>query len=172
MEREKKSASGAGGVPARERATESLLEELVERAPRASRGVGVLVAVLLGLDPDGAPLLKMEGADKAPLVARSLVALTPSDIGRDAVVAFEGGDPESPVILGLIAAPAARAAESVSVELDGDRITLTAEREVVLRCGKASLTLTRAGKVLIRGDYVLSRSSGVNRIKGGSVQIN
>ena len=30
----------------------------------------------------------------------------------------------------------------------------------------------RAGKVLIRGAYLLSRSSGVNRIKGGSVQIN
>ena len=28
------------------------------------------------------------------------------------------------------------------------------------------------GKVLIRGTYLLSRSSGVNRIKGGSVQIN
>ena len=41
-----------------------------------------------------------------------------------------------------------------------------------LRCGKASITLTRAGKVLIRGAYLLSRSSGVNRIKGGSVQIN
>ena len=49
---------------------------------------------------------------------------------------------------------------------------LTAEHEIVLRCGKASLTLTRAGKVLIRGTYLLSRSSGVNRIKGGSVQIN
>ena len=44
--------------------------------------------------------------------------------------------------------------------------------EIELRCGKASLILTRAGKVLIRGAYLLSRSSGVNRIKGGSVQIN
>ena len=49
---------------------------------------------------------------------------------------------------------------------------LTAEREIELRCGKSSLVLTRAGKVLIRGAYLLSRSSGVNRIKGGSVQIN
>ena len=48
----------------------------------------------------------------------------------------------------------------------------TAESEIVLRCGEASITLTRAGKVLIRGTYLLSRSSGVNRIKGGSVQIN
>ena len=44
--------------------------------------------------------------------------------------------------------------------------------QIVLRCGEASITLTRAGKVLIRGAYVLSRSSGTNRIQGGSVEIN
>lgn len=47
-----------------------------------------------------------------------------------------------------------------------------AEEEIELRCGGASIVLTRAGKVLLRGAYLLSRSSGVNRIKGGSVQIN
>jgi hypothetical protein len=41
-----------------------------------------------------------------------------------------------------------------------------------LRCGKSSITLTRAGKVLIEGEYISSRSSGVNRIKGGSIQLN
>ena len=60
----------------------------------------------------------------------------------------------------------------VQATLDGEQLVLTAQNEIVLRCGKASLTLTRAGKVLIRGTYLLSRSSGVNRIKGGSVQIN
>ena len=44
--------------------------------------------------------------------------------------------------------------------------------QLVLRCGKASITLTKAGKVLIQGTYLSSRSSGVNRIKGGSVQLN
>jgi hypothetical protein len=56
--------------------------------------------------------------------------------------------------------------------VDGKRFVFTAEDEIVLRCGRASITLTRAGKVLIRGAYLLNRSSGVNRIKGGSVQIN
>jgi hypothetical protein len=42
----------------------------------------------------------------------------------------------------------------------------------VFRFGQASITLTRAGKVLIRGAYLLSRSSGVNLITGGSVEIN
>jgi hypothetical protein len=61
---------------------------------------------------------------------------------------------------------------TVEATADGKRVTLTADKEIELRCGKASITLTRAGKVLIRGAYLLSRSSGVNRIKGGSVQIN
>ena len=51
-------------------------------------------------------------------------------------------------------------------------LQLTAEREIVLRCGKASITLTRAGKVLIRGEYIFSRSTGVNKMKGGSIQLN
>ncbi len=55
---------------------------------------------------------------------------------------------------------------------DGEELTLSAKRQITLQCGKASITLTRAGKVLIRGAYVSTRSSGVNRIKGGSVQIN
>jgi len=54
----------------------------------------------------------------------------------------------------------------------GERIDLKAENQITLKCGKASITLTNAGKVIIRGTYLLNRSSGVNRIKGGSVQIN
>jgi hypothetical protein len=53
-----------------------------------------------------------------------------------------------------------------------ERLELVAEKEIVLRVGDASITLTRAGKIILRGTYVLSRSSGVNKIKGGSVQIN
>jgi hypothetical protein len=43
---------------------------------------------------------------------------------------------------------------------------------VVLRCGDASITLTQAGKVIIRGNYIVSRSSGYNKIKGAAVDIN
>ena len=60
----------------------------------------------------------------------------------------------------------------VEVDADGERLMVSAKEQLVLRCGKASITLTKEGKVLIQGAYVSSRSSGVNRIKGGSVQLN
>jgi hypothetical protein len=43
------------------------------------------------------------------------------------------------------------------VTVDGKRVTFDAKEEIVMRWGKASITLTRAGKVLIRGAYFLNR---------------
>jgi hypothetical protein len=60
----------------------------------------------------------------------------------------------------------------VAISVDGERHLIEAEREIVLRCGDASITLTRAGKVIIKGNYILSRSSGYNKIKGAAIDIN
>jgi hypothetical protein len=59
-----------------------------------------------------------------------------------------------------------------SVQVDGKRVVIEGQEEIVLSCGESSITLTKAGKILIRGKYLVSRSSGVNRILGGSVQVN
>ena len=79
------------------------------------------------------------------------------------------------MMTGRVGSPASnisRTSRPVEADSDGQRLIVTAKEEIVLRCGQASITLTKAGKVLIRGTYVSSRSSGVNRLKGGSVQIN
>ncbi len=62
--------------------------------------------------------------------------------------------------------------EPLRIESGQDHILIEADKEITLRCGASSITLTRAGKIIVRGKYLSSRSSGVNRIKGGSVQIN
>lgn len=73
-----------------------------------------------------------------------------------------------------IAAPAPVAEREPPIEalVDGKRVVIDAADEIVLRCGKASITLRRNGRVVIRGTYVETRAEGVNRVKGGSVQIN
>ena len=160
------------------------LEELVRLEPRtndrparthkARTVAGAVVGTLVGLDDAGRPLVVCGLApDETPLAARSTVPIAPTDAGREVVLMFEAGDVSRPLVLGLIQTlPTADVSPSVTAQLDGERLVLTAEREIELKCGKASITLTRAGKVLIRGEYVLSRSSGVNRLKGGVVHIN
>jgi hypothetical protein len=56
--------------------------------------------------------------------------------------------------------------------LDGQRIVFDAQNEIVLRCGKSSLTLRKDGKVVVRGTEIVSRASRTNKIKGAAVQIN
>jgi hypothetical protein len=51
-------------------------------------------------------------------------------------------------------------------------LEITARQQLTIRCGESSITLTAGGKIILRGKYIVSRSSGVQRIKGGSVQIN
>jgi hypothetical protein len=135
---------------------------------------GVIVGILTGFEETGTPLVTFREHSKgAPLAARSTVELLSRDIGCEVAVMFEKEDLTKPIILGCIRPPLPGQREGrPGATLDGERIVLSAEREIVLRCGKSSITLTRAGKVIIRGAYLLSRSSGVNRIKGGSVQIN
>lgn len=154
--------------------------QLTAQPPRAVIA-GAVVGRLVGLEQAGGSIVDFPGNTSGELlVALSVLEPTTNDVGREVVLMFEEGDPSRPIVLGFLHEAAegrARRAEKVSkrpreIALDGERLIFTAEKEIVLRCGRASITLTRAGKVLIRGAYLLSRSSGANRIKGGSVQIN
>jgi hypothetical protein len=62
--------------------------------------------------------------------------------------------------------------ETHEFEIDGKTIVLNAAHTITLRCGQASITLNRDGKIVIRGTHVVSHASGVNRIRGGSVELN
>jgi hypothetical protein len=158
-----------------ETSSPSLLELITERnSAHTTPAAGVAVGKLAGFDESGNPLVNfIVDTRHESIVARSVVPVGGNQIGSDVVLAFEHGDPSKPVIMGSLWQPEkSPTQEPVVAELDGQRITLTAEKEIVLRCGKASITLSQAGKVLIRGAYLSSHSSGVNRIKGGSVQIN
>lgn len=79
---------------------------------------------------------------------------------------------ESPVDKSSAKEPSRAEVKPLAVVVDGKQVLIEAADEIVLRCGEATITLRRNGRVIIRGAYVETRSRGVNRIKGGSVQIN
>jgi len=144
----------------------------------ATQAAGVTVAELVALADDGRTPLVMDPQrpDAGALRARTVVDLHGAHIGHQVVLMFEHGDLTRPIVMGVLlgddALPIEQRPGQVELDADGQSLVVNARDRLVLRCGKASITLTRAGKVLIEGAYLLSRSTGVNRIKGGSVQLN
>ena len=136
-----------------------------------------VTARLHGFDMQVLPVLS--GLPHFPdqlVAARATVPLHPSQLGSMVLVLHEDGDWTRPIVIGVLQEPSGEqrpfAQPQVEVQVDKERMTLSAEREIVLRCGDASITLTRAGKVVIKGNYIVSRSTGYNRIKGAAVDIN
>lgn len=128
----------------------------------------------VAVDYDGNPAGK-------PLSAISAATIGKLKSGAEVALIFQDGNPYKPIVVGpiqkLVEPKSKRSSDQASADArdrirDNEKIELKANKEIVLRCGDASITLTKAGKVIIRGSYLLNRSSGVNRIKGGSVQIN
>lgn len=167
-----------GGSSAEASDLGSLVELVLAEAPRRPDRIdGVVVGRLSAFAADGTPLVTFPEGPDEPIPARAAAPLEASDVGRELALMFEGARPDRPIVMGKMFAPAVVTAEHpattpVMATQDGERLEFSAEKEIVLRCGRASITLTRAGKVLIRGAYLSSRSSGLNRIQGGSVEIN
>jgi hypothetical protein len=156
-----------------ERSTdEDLLEELVSERT-SERIEGVIIGRLADLGPDGEPMVDYPGKPQdGPVAARATGAVARSDVGREVALLFENGDPARPILVGCVNDRVAEASASVDAEVDGREVTLRGKNRVVLRCGKASITLTRDGRIALRGVQLLSRATRSNRIKGGSVQLN
>ena len=106
---------------------------------------------------------------------RSAPGLQPGDA---LLILLEGGDATRPIVVGIVsetlpAAPSPIGPESADcVEVDGRRIELEGREEVVLRCGRASITLRADGQVVLKGTRLTSRASETNKIRGANVLIN
>jgi hypothetical protein len=162
---------------------EELLDKGAEGVPLGQGIPGARIGSIVDIGDDGFPLVDFpENPSGFPVPAQTTVAVDTGHIGRAAVLVFEGADPQKPVIVGLLQPPRkqgvappeimAPATGDRSTDVDQERLVITAPKEIIFRCGQASITLTRAGKILICGTFLLNRSTGVNRIQGGSVQIN
>ena len=155
----------------------------------------IIIGSLVGIDENGQALVDFaQNPVSTPLKAMSTTAVTQQQVSRQVALLFNQGDLSQPIIMGLIHSPlqamlenfgqeSTNGNETEKVELAGDlniddvkvegnKVTFEAQEEMVFKCGESSITLTKAGKIMIRGKYLLNRSSGVNRIMGGSVQVN
>lgn len=171
----------------------SSLEQHRHRARALSGPTEPRVGRLVGFDARGRLLVEVSG-QRAPLPARSLLrldqALRQAVLRRaEVLLLFEAGDRRKPIVAGVLqptaqdptpaqitslTEPRDDAPRSLSLEADADgkRVRLTAQDEIVLECGKASITLRRNGRISIRGVEVDSSAVGTHRIRGGQVRLN
>ncbi len=158
------------------------VDELPVRAGAGSGPVSAHLATVVSLRPDGTPEVHLDDDGSAVAVRLALPA-TRERLERAvatrqlAVVVFENGDRSRPLIVGFVELPEQKTTSdaglpAIQADVDGRRVRVSAQDEIVLECGSASVTLRRNGRVIIRGTYVETKSEGTNRIKGGQVQIN
>jgi hypothetical protein len=157
-------------------------ERPVEASTLESR---VVVGTLVAFER-GQALVSFSGAPR-PVVARALSGLDDETLKQaaeeraDALLLFEEGDAARPVLVGTLRSPAPLVeallaaplpAEEKVARVDGKRVVIEGKEEVVLQCGKASLTLRKDGRVVLRGVNVISQADQVHKIRGGKVQVN
>lgn len=149
-------------------------------------GSGVVIGKLVGFSSAGQPLVayNLDSAQN-PLEAISLAALTEANVGSEVVLSFAQNRSDHLVIMGVVQShyidnesaaerpsPVATVSAVPELLVNGEKLNITAAKEITLRCGKSSITLTESGKILIKGEHILSRAAGANRVKGGSIQLN
>jgi hypothetical protein len=143
-----------------------------------------------GRSAEGTLLVDFPGNRRGPLPAELFVpvdeaALARAVEARQAVaLLFQDGEPSRPMVVGLrqgsssttpnldavLAEPLPAAPREATV--DGKRVLIEGRDEVVLQCGKASITLRRNGQVEIKGINILTDADERHRIRGRKVQIN
>ncbi|WP_281557751.1 DUF6484 domain-containing protein [Thalassomonas sp. RHCl1] len=168
------------------------MQQLINKKGQRQALHGVVIGVLVGFSDDKPLVVYGENPTEEPVIAQTTVLLEHQHLGKKLALLFTGGDPLKPVIIGpllefsrpelseasgeeLSTEPSEESKEQhkpLELKLDDKRLVLTAKNELVLKCGEASITLKKNGKILVSGTNLLSRAQFANRIKGGSVQIN
>ena len=160
---------------------------------------GLLIGKIIALSENGNPLIAFDEQTKGlPVEALTTVAIDASSIGKDVAISFAQNQGGMPIVMGVIRRllddvitqqqPGQVVEPSVNPEVDlssaidstnkpeiivdGNKIELSAPEEITLRCGKASITLNKNGKILLKGEHVLNRMAGAFKVKSGSVHLN
>jgi hypothetical protein len=135
---------------------------------------GVCLATVAHWSPQKIAITLPHAPDE---IVEARVILPPGVVATDARVAVGQHvvvmlDKDGPVILGLLQPVGATEISKTQMQIDERRVEISAEDEIVLTCGEASLVMRKNGRVVLRGVQIETRAKGLNRIKGGTVAIN
>ncbi|MEM8713327.1 MAG: hypothetical protein AAGG01_20465 [Planctomycetota bacterium] len=135
-------------------------------APASTGSTTVKRAVVMGADPDGQPMISVDGA--APEMAEAVFFERCPEwafcVGLSVLVTrLDDG-------VAVITALLGRPRKTVLSVPETDR--MEAGKELVIACGRAKIALRSDGRIEIRGGQLVSRASGTNKIRGASVEIN
>ncbi len=114
-------------------------------------------------------LVQVPSLGPTPRLAHSLTPYADFAADDQVVVAHVAGSESDLVILGRLFNPQAPPRD---VRINGRKVALEANTELILRCADATVRIAHDGLVAIRGDRIVTEAQGTNRIRGGSVEIN
>lgn len=166
------------------RSAKKILPRTLDVPPAPTEGL--LLGTLAEIAADGVPYVALPGEAK-PVAALAAVRVAPAD--RDRLIGAEvllHRAARGLVIVGFVRetlfSPEPQASEATAelagpigaldARIDGQAIKLTAEREIVLECGKSTLLLRADGTIVLKGVKITSRASRSNKLRGASVNIN
>lgn len=136
--------------------------------PNRTDLTGVMVLEILDSGAHGEPVIRLPGEEENRSVRVAWMKDEPdwaACLGLRAVIALpEGGEP---ILLGLLDPPPPAIRTDVP-----EKVHIEGQEEIVIQCGKSKIAMRADGRIEIRGGHLISRSSGPNKIKGGSVHLN
>jgi len=171
------------------------IESSAPSSNELTRQGSLLVGKVVSINDHGNPMIAYDETTKSkPVEALTTVPLNRDAIGKDIAISFAQNNGCMAIVMGVIRRPLddvlalqseqpeegkginpAKTDEPTGmpeVIVDGNKLELSAPEEITLRCGKASITLNKNGKILIKGEHMLNRVSGSYKIKSGSIQLN
>jgi hypothetical protein len=121
----------------------------------------ITVGQIASIDGQGRVLVSLDNGLAVPARLSSTVrraeVLEAMALGTPVLLLLEKGVEAHPILVGLVR----------------DRLEEPeAPQELALSCGESSITLRRDGKIIIKGEEIVSRARGVNKVKGAIVKIN
>jgi hypothetical protein len=138
----------------------------VRRAPEVQQSIApaLIRAEVIRVDATGVYVRR-----KSPDLAELACDLLQISDGGSLLLA--SGDPV------LVLLPDARNERGVIIGRIGtkrlaEELVFEAATSMVLRCGESSVTLRNDGKILVKGQDVVSHATRLNRVRGGAVNIN